>query len=62
MKAMDLGFTIFKRRDMRHSRTVDFFWYVGDRLVVGSEVWGDAAPEDEACDCIAAASMGRLER
>ena len=40
MKAMDFGFTIFKRKDMRHSKTVDFFWYEGDVLRIGSQVWG----------------------
>ncbi len=32
-------FTIYKRTDMRHSRTVDFFWYQGDALKIGSEEW-----------------------
>lgn len=41
VKGMDLGFTIYRRQDMRHSRTVDFFWYEGERLVAGSEVWGE---------------------
>jgi len=45
VKAMDLGFRIYKRRDMRHSATVDFFWYEGERIVVGSEVWGAAAAQ-----------------
>jgi len=43
VKAMDLGFTIYKRKDMRHSQSVDFFWYEGERIVVGSEVWGQPA-------------------
>ena len=40
IKSLDLGFTVFKRKDMRHSRTVDFFWYEGETLRVGSQVWG----------------------
>jgi len=35
IKKMDLGFPIYKRRDMYHSKTVDFFWHEGDRLVRG---------------------------
>jgi MoaA/NifB/PqqE/SkfB family radical SAM enzyme len=46
MKAMDFGFTIFKRKDMRHSKTVDFFWYEGEALRIGSQVWG-ARPAPE---------------
>ncbi len=45
VKAMGLGFTIFKRKDMRHSRTVDFYWYETNGLRVGSEVWGAQARE-----------------
>lgn len=39
VKDRGLGFTIFKRKDMRHSKTVDFFWYEGESLRVGSQVW-----------------------
>lgn len=46
VRAMDLGFTIFKRRDMRHSKTVDFFWYQGGALQVGSEIWGEEDPQN----------------
>ncbi len=33
------GMTVFKRKDMFHSRTVDFFWYERGAMRVGSEVW-----------------------
>ena len=39
VRATNPGFDVFKRRDMFHSRTVDFFWYEDGRIVVGSEVW-----------------------
>jgi MoaA/NifB/PqqE/SkfB family radical SAM enzyme len=45
VKGEELGFTIYRRQDMRHSRTVDFFWYEGERLVAGSEVWGERDAE-----------------
>ncbi len=32
VKQMDLGFTIYKRKDMFQSKTVGFFWYEGDQL------------------------------
>ena len=35
--------TVYKRPDMRHSRTVDFFWNRNGAVVTGSEVWGDAS-------------------
>ncbi len=38
-----LGFTVFKRKDMRHSKTVDFFWHEGEALRRGSQVWGGKA-------------------
>lgn len=41
--AQHYPFVIYKRPDMRHSATVDFFWHEGGRLRVGSEVWGRAA-------------------
>lgn len=34
---------IYKRPDMRHSRTVDFFWFEGERLRAGSECWAYGA-------------------
>ena len=37
-------FAIYQRKDMRHSRSVDFFWYERGALRIGSEVWGCAAP------------------
>ena len=39
VKRHNLGFTVFKRKDMMHSRTVDFFWYQDGLLRSGSEVW-----------------------
>ena len=39
VKGRTLPFSVLKRPDMRHSKTVDFFWYEGGRLQVGSEVW-----------------------
>jgi len=33
------GFRVFKRKDMRHSRSVDFFWMEDGVLRTGSEVW-----------------------
>lgn len=33
------GFRVYKRKDMRHSRSVDFFWYERGALRMGSEVW-----------------------
>lgn len=38
-KARCAGFRVYKRRDMRHSRTVDFFWQRHGRIRVGSETW-----------------------
>lgn len=34
-------YVIYKRPDMRHSQTVDFFWYEKGKLHVGSEVWNE---------------------
>ncbi len=45
VKGLELGFTIFKRKDMRHSKTVDFYWYENDVLKIGSEVWGKCSRE-----------------
>lgn len=45
-----LTFRIFKRKDMRHSRTVDFFWYERDQLRIGSEVWGARAVREGASE------------
>lgn len=42
IKKRDLGFPVYKRRDMRHSRFVDFFWYEQGAIRIGSEVWGTA--------------------
>ncbi len=42
------GLRVFKRPDMRHSLTVDFFWQEGPHLKVGSEVW-EKVPTAEAC-------------
>lgn len=42
-------YTIFKRPDMRHSATVDFFWYQNGRMRIGSEVWGDAHLKRSSC-------------
>ena len=39
---------VFKRPDMRHSKTVDFFWQEGDQLKIGSEVWTQV-PAAQAC-------------
>jgi pyruvate-formate lyase-activating enzyme len=33
------GVTVFKRKDMFHSKSVDFFWYEKGTMRVGSEVW-----------------------
>jgi len=35
----DLGFPVYRRTDMRHSRFVDFFWYERGSIRIGSEVW-----------------------
>jgi MoaA/NifB/PqqE/SkfB family radical SAM enzyme len=44
-----LGFRVFRRADMYHSRTVEFFWSEGGVLRSGSEAWARAdtgsAPE-----------------
>ncbi|MCK4872216.1 MAG: radical SAM protein [Phycisphaerales bacterium] len=37
VRAMDLGFPVYKRIDMYNSRTVEFFWYEGDRIITGSD-------------------------
>ena len=33
------GFRTYKRRDMRHSKSVDFFWQRRSQIRVGSETW-----------------------
>ena len=33
------GFHVYKRKDMRHSRSVDFFWQFRGRVRTGSETW-----------------------
>lgn len=45
-KAAARGYAVFKRKDMQHSRTVDFFWHEGERLCIGSEYWGAASGAD----------------
>ncbi|MCC6154003.1 MAG: radical SAM protein [Candidatus Hydrogenedentes bacterium] len=32
-------FQVFKRRDMRHSKSVDFYWHHRGRMRAGSELW-----------------------
>jgi len=44
VRRMGLGFTIYRRPDMYHSRSVDFFWYRDGVLQVGSETWVREAP------------------
>jgi MoaA/NifB/PqqE/SkfB family radical SAM enzyme len=39
VKQLDLEFPIYRRPDMYHSRSVDFFWYRDGALQVGSETW-----------------------
>lgn len=36
-------FVIFKRPDMRHSKSVDFFWYHKGGICIGSRVWKNKA-------------------
>lgn len=36
-------YVIYKRPDMRHSKTVDFFWREKGRIHAGSEVWNDVS-------------------
>lgn len=43
--AQHYPYVIFKRPDMRHSATVDFFWQEGGNLRVGSEVWRESAKQ-----------------
>jgi MoaA/NifB/PqqE/SkfB family radical SAM enzyme len=65
VKAMDLPFTIYKRKDMRHSKTVDFFWHEGEKLCTGSEVWGglqDRAQSASSATLAMAANCGRDSR
>jgi MoaA/NifB/PqqE/SkfB family radical SAM enzyme len=37
VKAMDLPFSVFRRSDMYHSRTVDFFWWKDGAIRRGAE-------------------------
>ena len=37
--AQQYTFIVYRRPDMRHSRTVDFFWKEADRLRIGSKEW-----------------------
>lgn len=39
--AMGFDFRIYKRADMYHSRTVEFYWWQDDAIHVGADVWGD---------------------
>jgi len=41
-RCQNYPYIIYKRPDMRHSASVDFFWYQNARLCVGSEVWHEA--------------------
>lgn len=41
-------FTIFKRPNMRHSATVDFFWYESGKLQIGSRYWRQDAAQSAA--------------
>ncbi len=45
-KAAARGYAVFKRKDMQHSRTVDFFWHEGARLCIGSECWRNTSVSD----------------
>ncbi len=36
---IDLGFRTYRRSDMYHSRTVDFFWYSNGEIQRGSDSW-----------------------
>lgn len=52
-RAQYYPFTIFKRPNMRHSSTVDFFWYEKGELCVGSERWHDedlVSPQQQASE------------
>jgi MoaA/NifB/PqqE/SkfB family radical SAM enzyme len=39
-RSRDLGFRVYRRDDMLRSRTVEFFWWEGERLALGSEALG----------------------
>jgi|GEM_PF-349531 len=41
--AQHYPYVVFKRPDMRHSATVDFFWQENGGLRAGSEVWGKSS-------------------
>lgn len=41
-ESLDLPFRIYRRTDMYHSRTVDFFWMDGGAVRRGSEAWEPA--------------------
>ncbi len=36
------GLTVFRRPDMRQSKTVEFLWFEGSELRIGSQVWSAA--------------------
>jgi MoaA/NifB/PqqE/SkfB family radical SAM enzyme len=38
------AFPVYRRRDMRYSRHVDFFWYEQGAVRIGSEVWVPGKP------------------
>ncbi|MCK5862302.1 MAG: radical SAM protein [Candidatus Hydrogenedentes bacterium] len=40
-RAQHYPFTLFKRPNMQHSATVDFFWYEKGELCIGSERWSN---------------------
>ncbi len=43
LKIAGYPFRVFKRPDMFHSRSVDFYWWEGDQLCIGSECWDSAS-------------------
>ncbi len=47
-RAQYYPFTIFKRPNMRHSATVDFFWYQHGELQIGSHYW-EKSDSDITC-------------
>ncbi|MBI5091616.1 MAG: radical SAM protein [Candidatus Hydrogenedentes bacterium] len=45
VKQRNPGLLVYKRRDMFHSRTVDFYWYHREAIQIGSEVWSRPQPQ-----------------
>ncbi len=41
IKSANLEFRIYKRVDMYHSKTVEFYWYENGRIQAGNDVWGN---------------------